>query len=95
MDFLNDDVKRVNICFCSFVNICLYCEMGQTVTNQFVEFEVELHRSKWYLFKTELQRNYLIFLAIAEQSITAYGYGQIECIRLSLKKVISHVCMLC
>lgn len=88
---MNDDVKRVNLCFWSFVDICAFCEVGQMVTNQFDEFEVELEKCKWYLFETKFQRNYLIFLSIAEQPTTTYGYGHIECLRASLKKVISHV----
>lgn len=91
MDLLNDDVKRINLCFWSFINIYAFCEMGHTVTNQFDAFELELEQCKWHLFDKKLQRIYLIFLAIVEQQTTINGYGNIECVRVSLKRVISHV----
>lgn len=91
MDLLNDDVKRVNLCFWSFINIYAFCELGHTVTSQFDAFEWELEQTKWFLFESKLQQIYLIFLAIAEQSTTINGYGNIECVRVSLKRVISHV----
>lgn len=92
MDLLNDDVKRINLCFWSFINIYAFCELGHTVTSQFDEFEWELEQSKWYLFESKLQRIYLIFMAVAEQSTSINGYGNIECVRVSLKRVIWHTC---
>lgn len=91
MDLLNDDVKRVNLCFWSFINIYAFCELGHSVANQFYEFEMELQKCKWYFFEMKLQRIYLIFLEIAGQPTTINGYGNIECERVSLKRVISRV----
>lgn len=87
MDLLND-VKRINLSFWSFINIYAFCEMGQMATNQFDEFETKLDECNWYLFEMKLQRIYLMFLANAKQPTTINGYGHIECVRVSLKKVI-------
>lgn len=101
MDLLNDVVKRVHLCICSILNTCLYCEVGQAVTNQFGEFQVELGKCKWYLLDMTMQRNYLVFWANTQKPIYIFGYGQIavqipigahvhlhECI---LRKIILYV----
>lgn len=62
--------------------------MCQLVTNQFYEFEMELGQCKWYLLEMKLQRIYHIFLTNANQPTTVHGYGHIECVRISLKKII-------
>lgn len=87
MDLLNDDVKRINLCFWSFIDIYAFCETGQTVTDRFNDFEMELQQCKWYSFELKLQRNFFLFASIAEKPTTTYGYGHIECVRSSLKKV--------
>lgn len=91
MDFLNGDVKRVNLMFWSFVMIFAFCEMGELVSNQFNEFEMTLGQCKWYLFSLNLQRMCIIVLANAGQPTTVHGFGNIVCTRESMKKVILHV----
>lgn len=86
-EFLNDDVKRVNLMSWSFVMIYSFCEMGQMVTTQHNVFEEELHQCSWYLFPMKLQRIHLIVLANAENAPTVSGFGNIECLRTSLKNV--------
>lgn len=66
--------------------------MGQMVTNQFETLKMELDQCQWYLFERKFRKIYLTFLAFADQPTTIYGYGQIECIRTSLKAVITPVC---
>lgn len=65
--------------------------MGQMVTNQFHKFEMELQQSEWYSLESKLQKIYQIFLTISGEPTTAHGYGHIECLRVSLKKVIPHI----
>lgn len=68
--------------------------MGEMVTNQFNDFAMELGQCKWYSFSMKLQRIYLIVLANAEQSISVRGYGNIVCVRESMKRVILHASLL-
>lgn len=90
LEYLNGDVKRVNLMFWSFVLIYLFCEMGQSVTNQFEMFEEELCRRDWYLFPLKLQRIHLIVLANAQQPTTLNGFANLVCIRESMKTVINY-----
>lgn len=90
MDFLDDDVKRANLMFWSFIVIYVFCEMGEKVTNQFNEFGEELGQCNWHLFSMKLQRIYIIALANADQPTTIHGLGHIVCVRESMKKVILH-----
>lgn len=76
--------------FWSFALIYAFSEMGEMVTIQFNDFEMELGQCNWHLFPLKLQRIYLIILANAEQSITVHGFGNIVCVRESMKRVILH-----
>lgn len=74
--------------FWSFVMIYVFCEMGEMVTNQFEMFERALGQCNWYLFSMKLQRIHLIVVANAQQPTIVHGFGNIVCIRESMKQVI-------
>lgn len=86
-EFINGDVKRVNLMIWSFVTIYAFCEMGETVTSQFNIIEESLNECNWYLFSLKLQRIHLIVLANAQHPTTVNGFGNLVCTRDSMKKV--------
>lgn len=87
MDLLDDDVKRIILMFWSFALIYAFCENGEMVANDFIDFEKELGQCNWYLFTLRLQRIYIIVLMNAEQSTVVHGFGNIVCVRESMKRV--------
>lgn len=91
MDLLIDDGKIINQLFWSFALIFAFCEMGETVANQFNEFEKELGQRNWYSYSLKLQRIYIFVLANAEQPTTVHGFGNIVCVRESMKTVILYL----
>ena len=73
--------------FWSFIMIFFYCELGETVSDQFVEFDDELCQCNWYLYPMEIQKMLLIFMCEAQQLTLFRGYANIECTRDSFKNV--------
>lgn len=88
MEFLNDDVKRINLMFWSFILVYVFCEKSEMIANQFKQFEEELCQCKWYLYSVQLKRIYIIVVANAQLPTTVHGFGNIVCARESMKRVI-------
>lgn len=89
LEYLNGDLKRVILTSWSIITIYSFCEMGQMVASQFDMFEKELCQCNFYLFSRKLQQIHLIVLANAQQPTTVNGFGNLECMRQSMKTVIS------
>lgn len=69
------------------VILFLYCDLGQTMTNQFDGFNDELCRYNWYLFPIEMQHMLVIIMANTQQPAIVQGFGNIMCTRDAFKKV--------
>lgn len=68
--------------------IYLVCILGQRMCDQFEEFGEELGQCKWYSFPIGLQRMYAFFLVNAQQNTYMQGYGNLQCSREMMKKVL-------
>lgn len=75
------------ITFHGFIEIFLYCVLGQMVTDQFENYNQSLGQSNWYLFPIEMQKVYILVMANAQEPSLIRGFGNIECTRETLKKV--------
>lgn len=73
--------------FWSFAFIFFYCELGQSVTNQFNHFDDALCQCKWYLCSVDLQQMLLTFMSDTQQPMLLRGYANIVCARDSFKNV--------
>lgn len=63
-------------------------ELGQWVTNQFIEFSDEVCACSWYALPLKMQQMYLIFLMDTEQPMHIHSYGDIACSRETFKQVL-------
>lgn len=70
-------------------SFCVFCEMGEKVTNQCKNHANELGHFEWYLFPMKLQRIHINVLAIANKPANITGFGTIVCTRQSMKMVIT------
>lgn len=84
---LLNGIKTIFVAIWSFLVIFIVCVLGQTMTNQFDEFSVELSQCNWYAMPFQMQRMYAIFLVIAQQETHLQGYGNILCLCNTMKKV--------
>lgn len=75
--------------FWSFGAINWFCELGQSVTNQFSIFEEKFTALDWHLYPVKFQRMHLILLGNVQQPVHVRGYGNSVFIRESIKKVIA------
>ena len=65
----------------NFLMLYLYCEMGESVEQQFDVFHEELRRLDWYLFPIEIQSMLVIMLSSSQQSKCIQGFANIACTR--------------
>lgn len=70
------------------VGVILFCELGETIRNQFELYNEELNRCNWYLYSLKMQRMILTFVSITQQSTVIRGYGNKLCARVTAKEVI-------
>lgn len=69
--------------------IYLVCILGQRMTDQFDEFNDELHQCNWFTFPMGMQKMYAIFVHNAQQQMGLQGYGNLLCSRDTMKRVIA------
>lgn len=97
MTQLDNDSKFTEIMILSstfawtFTFICMVCEPGDHVTNQFDAFGRKIERCDWHLLPIHLRRLYFIFLLDSQHPINIQCYGGILCTRDTLKKVKFHL----
>lgn len=80
-------LRTVFLLFWSFAISYMYCDLGEMITTQFDAFNAELGQREWYLFPCEIQRLFIVVIANAQHSTYIQGYGQILCLRETMKKV--------
>lgn len=61
--------------------------MGEMMSGEFDAFDAELGQLEWYLFPHEIQRLFIVSIANAQHPTNIQGYGQILCVRETVKKV--------
>ena len=82
-------LRQISLVWWAFIIILVYCESGQIVVSQFDEFEEEISKCDWYALPIETQKLFVVFLLNEQQTSNIHGFGNIECSRESMKKVIS------
>lgn len=65
----------------------IYCELGERVSNGFVEVYGVFCQYQWYLFPINVQRMLPNLLIIAQQPVALQGPGKSLCTRETFKKV--------
>lgn len=73
----------------AFGLVLISCELGQQMTNAFVEIGDEMSQFEWYRFPVELQRVFPTLLIIAQEPVYLECFGSNACLRDSFKKVYS------
>lgn len=76
----------ISVCW-SFCFIGIFCEFGESVTEQFEMIKFELGQRNWYLFPLEMQQTFLIVLANAKQPKYVQGFANVICSRKAFKNV--------
>lgn len=71
----NDIVFTLLMIFWAFVALLGFCMLGEIVTNEFDTFYEGLCNKNWYFFPIELQRMLVIFMPMAQKSVTIHGSG--------------------
>lgn len=72
---------------CASVAICVICEIGQQLTDQFNAFDDALCNCKWYSMPIELRKMLVIVMSNTQQATYMHGYGNIMATRDSFKEV--------
>lgn len=66
----------------------LLCELGERMAGQWQAFNDALSQCDWYLFPMEMQRMFVILTVNAQQFKLIQGFGNLPCIRETVKRVI-------
>lgn len=72
-----------------FTFICLPCEPGERMINQFGMFENRLLECNWYLLSIKMQPMYMIFVSVTQNPIKVCSYAGIACERNTSKMVFN------
>lgn len=72
----------------SFIEIFLFCNFGEMVTQKYIEVNHAFFECNWYLFPIEIQRHYMpMILMNTQQTVILRGFGNIDITRETFKKV--------
>lgn len=86
-----DFARTLGLLFWSFTIILLTCYFGEMVTTQFENFSSELEKCNWYTFPNDFQKMFVILLQNAQKPVIIYGFGNVFCMRDTVKKVKMHI----
>lgn len=78
--------------FWAFMQIFLFCDFGQKVTDQFSEIDDMIYFSDWYTFPKEIQRILPTVLMTAQQPVILEGFANLKCTREAFNKVNNFKC---
>lgn len=84
-----EGVQPFSTVFYSFACIGAFCELGETLAEQFELFSDELQRCRWYRFTIKLQKKFLILSTNAMHPVLIQGFGNIRCTRDTFKNVMN------
>lgn len=74
----------------AFMNLFLYSECGERVTNQFNEFIEQLCECDWHLYSIKVQRMFIIALSANMRLANIEGYANTVCTRELFKQAKIH-----
>lgn len=73
--------------FWAYVQIFMFCELGENITDRFDRILTIIYDSEWYTFPTQVQRALPTVMIAAQQQIVLQGLGNVKYRRESLKEV--------
>lgn len=73
--------------FSSIIFILIFCEVGEKVSQMFVEIDREIIHIQWFWFPIEVQRYFVIILSFGQKTVCLNGFGSIS----GSREVFKHV----
>lgn len=86
-DTVFDAALAFALLFWSVIQILIFCESGERLTNQFMKINDGIFDSEWYTFSDDLQRKLPIIISGTRLPTYICGYGNILCTRDTCKSV--------
>lgn len=68
--------------------LLVLCSSGDYLTQRFDSVSNAIYLLDWYTFPTDIQKDLLILLTLAQNSIYLEGYADIQCTNEIFKKVL-------
>lgn len=75
------------VTFWAFVQIFIFCNLGENVSNRFVEIKDMIYYCDWYTFPNGLQKLLPTIMMSAQEPVIIHGFANLSCTRDSFKKV--------
>lgn len=73
--------------FWAFAQICLFCECGERLSDQYNDIDIKLFQSNWYTFPKDIQKLIPILLNGTKRPAVLRGIGNIILKRKAFKNV--------
>lgn len=74
--------------FWSFVQIFVFCNLGESVSALFSQIDNLFYCCDWYTFPTDIQRILPTVMMAAQQPVDIQGFANLKCTRDAFKRVI-------
>lgn len=76
--------------FWASVQIFIFCELGENLTERFNRIPIIIYDSEWYNFPKDVRRALPTVMIAAQQPMVLQGFANLKCTRESFKKVTTH-----
>lgn len=73
--------------FWSSVQMFVFCDLGERVSDQFSQVDNAIYFCDWYKFPKEMQRMLPIIMISSQEPVTLTGFANLSCTREAFKKV--------
>lgn len=73
--------------FASIIFILIFCEIGEKVTQMFVEIDREICQIRWFRFPIGVQRYFVTIMSFSQNTVKFDGFGNITGSREVFKQV--------
>lgn len=80
-------IKPLILCFWSFVQVYMFCDFGENVTNGFASLNETIFACNWYTSSTEIQKMVIVIMISMQKTMIIRGFGNIPSTREAFKKV--------
>lgn len=85
---MTDLFLAMALMFWSFIQIFLFCELGEMLTGQFNKLNDAIFERDWYTFPIEIQRKLPMITMGIRLPVVISGYGNIRCTRQVCQNVL-------
>lgn len=80
-------IRPLILMFWSFVQICMFCDLGENVCCRFQIFNKEIYDSDWYSLPIKIQHMIPTIILTTQKAMILYGFGNVPCTHEALKTV--------